>query len=370
MIHAAHTSPVQIGDARLSSKSIWVLCGPKAGDNAQMLALAAATGEFAVRRLQFRGTELLTNLLLRVTLAGIDPARSDALAPPWPDLVITAGRRNEPVARWLRRANGGRTRLVHVGRPWTHPSQFDLVVTTPQYFVPPAPNVLTLPLPLHGLTAQRLADAAAVWAPKLAGLPRPWTAVLVGGDSGPYRLTPGRAARLGNELRASFSAGSLLITTSARTPRASVDALRTAVSGLPQHVFDWHRDARAENPYLGYLALADAFVVTAESASMLAEASSTGRPLWMFDLAGPPGEALGWLRWKPLTFALAQHLAPRRLRREVGRLHAHLVESGAAAWLGGARVPARDGGRDGAALAAAGLGEAVARVRGLLGSLG
>ena len=352
-----------MGEAGLASKSIWVLCGPKAGDNAQMLALAAAVGEHEVRRLQFRATELVTNLLLRVTLAGVDRARSDALAPPWPDLVITAGRRNEPVARWLRRASGGRTRLVHVGRPWTSPSQFDLVVTTPQYFVPEAANVLTLPLPLHGITPARLDAAAQAWAPRLAHLPRPWTAVLVGGDSGPYRLTPARSARLGRALCAAFPNGSLLVTTSNRTPAASVDALRTEIAGLPRHLFDWHRHDRADNPYLGYLALADRFVVTAESASMLAEASSQGRPLWMFDLAGPPAEPFGGLRWKPFTFALAQHLAPRRLRRDVGRLHAHLLGSGTAAWLGS---PAPVGECRGAELAADALTLAAARVRELL----
>ncbi len=341
-----------------------MLCGPKAGDNAQTLALASAVGEHEVRRLQFRASELATNLLLRETLAGIDRDRSDPLAPPWPDLLITAGRRNEPVARWLRRASGGRTKLVHVGRPWTSPSAFDLVVTTPQYFVPEAANVLTLPLPLHGLTAMRLAQGEAHWSPRLAHLPRPWTAVLVGGDSGPYRLTPARAARLGRGLRAAFPDGSLLVTTSARTPEASVAALRTELEGTRQHLFDWHRQARADNPYLGYLALADRFVVTAESASMLAEAGSTGRPMWMFDLAGPPAEPLAGLRWKPLTFTLAQHFAPRRLRRDVGRLHAHLLATGAAAWLG---QPAPTGSRGGAALAEDSLRRAAARVRALLG---
>ena len=96
---------------------------------------------------------------------------------------------------------------------------------------------------------------------------------------------------------------------------------------------------------------------------MLAEASSQGRPLWMFDLAGPPAEPFGGLRWKPFTFALAQHLAPRRLRRDVGRLHAHLLGSGTAAWLGS---PAPAGECRGAELAADALTLAAARVRELL----
>lgn len=338
---------------------VWVLCGPKAGDNAQTMALAAAlrahrlrdgtifataaadpdTDCYETRRLAFRSTELLTNLALRVTLAGLQPEHSDPLQPPWPDLVITAGRRNEPVARWIRRASGGTTKLVHVGRPWSRPDRFDLVVTTPQYFVPAAANVVELPLPLHGITAERLAAAAAIWQPRLAALPRPWTALLIGGDSGSFRLTAARAARLAQLTRQHFPTGSLLVTTSARTPRGAVAALRDVLADRPGHFFDWCSAARDDNPYLGYLALADRFVVTAESASMLAEAVSTAKPLWLFDLAGPPTEAFGWLRWKPVTFTLAQFLAPRRLRRDIRRLYAPLLESGAARWLGDDREP-------------------------------
>src|SRR5690606_33925339 len=129
-------------------------------------------------------------------LAGIDVRRSDPLAPPWPDLLITAGMRNEPVARWVRRQSGGRTRLVHLGRPWADPRDFDLVITTPQYRLPQRPNVLHNDLPLHRVRPGRLAEAVARWGPALAHLPAPRIAVIVGGSSGPYTLGARAARRL------------------------------------------------------------------------------------------------------------------------------------------------------------------------------
>jgi hypothetical protein len=39
-----------------------------------------------------------------------------------------------------------------------------------------------------------------------------------------------------------------------------------------------------ENPYLGHIALADILVVTGESESMLAEAASTGKPVYIYPL--------------------------------------------------------------------------------------
>ena len=45
-------------------------------------------------------------------------------------------------------------------------------------------------------------------------------------------------------------------------------------------------DGQGENPYLGFLALADAFVVTEDSVSMISEAASTGKPVYVAALEG------------------------------------------------------------------------------------
>ena len=121
---------------------IWVLLGRKAGDNTQVLALADALGlAYERKQISARRWELLPHLLLGATLAGIDKGQSSPLVEPWPDLVISAGRRNEPVARWIRQRSGGLTRLVHLGRPWAPLDCWDLIVTTPQYFLPHSDNI-------------------------------------------------------------------------------------------------------------------------------------------------------------------------------------------------------------------------------------
>src|SRR5262249_9629003 len=53
---------------------------------------------------------------------------------------------------------------------------------------------------------------------------------------------------------------------------------------VPHRIFCWGPDAGA-NPYFAFLALADSIVVTCDSASMLAEACATRKPVYMFDLA-------------------------------------------------------------------------------------
>ena len=124
-LHASNYRAVHKRPSR-SVPFLWLLMGYKAGDNTQVLALAEALDwPFEAKKIVYRPTELLTNLLLGPTLAGVQRNNSSALVPPWPDLVITAGRRNEPVARWVKAHSRGHTRLVHLGRPWADPKHFE-----------------------------------------------------------------------------------------------------------------------------------------------------------------------------------------------------------------------------------------------------
>ena len=354
---------------------VWLLHGHKAGDNNQVLALAEALSwPFEIKRLAYRSWELLSNRLLQVTLAGTDPAHCSPLEPPWPDLVITAGRRNEPVARWIRRQSGGRTRLVHVGRPWAPLDCFDLIVVTPQYFLPEQDNILHLDLPLHRVTRDGLDALGREWRARFGQLPRPWWSVLLGGDSGPFVFTPTKARELAAWLnrRVAAEGGSVLVTNSARTPADAWAAFREVLA-VPHTAWSWGQE-EGENPYLAFLALADRLVVTGESMSMLAEAAAIGVPLYIYDLSDCPeaGHRLApcppwWqrthqLRWKPFSHALAMRLAPRRMRRDVSRIQQRLVEQGRAVWAGQAGEPGNPAEED------TDLARAAQRVRALFGS--
>lgn len=316
--------------------TVWLLTGHKAGDNSQVIALAEGLGwPYRTLKLCYRPWELVTNRLLGATLAGIDRRASSRLEPPWPDLVITAGRRNEPVARWIRQQSP-QTRLVHIGRPWSPLPTFDLIITTPQYFLPDLPNILHNSLPLHGVSHEALHDAAEQWRPRLEALPRPWIGVLIGGDSGPFVFTTEKGRRLGSQVNALAQAkgASLLVSSSARTPSAAMDAFRQALT-VPVYLHEW-RAGQSENPYLAYLQLADEFVVTGESMSMLTEVAHTGKPLHIFDLGDEPP---WWrhahaFRFKPLSHHLAMRFGPRRMRRDIGNIQQALLTSGRAGWLG------------------------------------
>jgi mitochondrial fission protein ELM1 len=315
---------------------VWVLLGQKAGDNNQVLALAAALGwPFAIQRIANRPWELFTNRIAGTTLAGIDRRRSSDLRPPWPDLVISAGRRNEPVARWLKQRSGGRARLVHIGRPWAPLSAFDLIVTTPQYFLPAAANIVHNRLPMHRVDRAQVRVEAAALAPQLGELKPPYTAVLLGGDSGPFVFTPAKGRRLALQVNALIAAvgGSVLVTASRRTPPGARAGFWGALD-VPAWRHDW-RDSTRPNPYRAYLGLADRFVLTGESMSMLAEAVAMGKPVHLFAMDDPGRWWLKIHNWgtKPLSHRLAMAFGPRRMRRDVARIQQDLVAQGLATWL-------------------------------------
>jgi mitochondrial fission protein ELM1 len=330
-----------MADAQEGSPLVWILRGPTAGDYAQLLALAESLGwQFVTKKLVFRGYELLLHARPRPSLAALNRAASDALQPPWPDLILTAGRRNELVARWIQRAAGGRPRLVHVGRPWSHPTRFDLVISTQQYLLEPSERVIVNDLPLHDVDLAALSRDAAPWKARWEHLPRPWTVLLVGGDSGPLVFSRAHARELARRTDALLETigGSLLVSTSRRTPVASGDTLLASLRHAPAYC--WRFGDPGDNPYRALLALGEQFVVTGDSMSMLAEACATGKPVYLYDFpeARPWWRCLDQFRWRPFVHRLTMAVGPRRMRRDVRRIHRALLTARRAQRLGESHV--------------------------------
>ena len=223
---------------------------------------------------------------------------------------------------------------MHIGRPWAPVEAFDLIITTPQYALPRHPRILHTEAPMHRIGTDALATAAATWRPRLADLPAPKIAVMLGGHVGPWTFDAAKGRELGRQANALAGAagGSLLVSTSARTPPEVVDAFAAEIR-VPHRLYRWRPDD-PDNPYLGFLALADRIVVTSDSMSMLVEAIVTGKPVLIFDLTDPP--ATGWRRpsVRALTYHLGRALGPKQLLRDVTAIHAAQVAAGRAAWLG------------------------------------
>lgn len=253
----------------MTGPRIWVLLGPRTGDNNQALALAEALGlPFETRTLAYNRLQALS-VWLPGTALTLDRDSRQRLQPPWPDLVIAIGRRSVPVARWIKRQNQGRTKLVRIGHPRIDPGLFDLVITTRQYPVPPDDNVLLLPLAMSRFSTPPEPTAEEKgW---LAGLSKPVRLLAIGGATKYWSLSADRVAEAVRNLQQ--RGGALVIATSRRTDPDVTEKVRAALSPSDRLV----DGAVPRFPVL--LNAADEIFVTGDSVSMLSEAILTGKPV-------------------------------------------------------------------------------------------
>lgn len=262
----------------MSTPRIWLVLGDKLGDNAQVEIVAEALGLPVERRRVIPKAEwVLGKPRVEASLAHLDAANSDPLEPPWPDLVLTIGRRPSMAALWIHEQSGGRTKLVLFGNPKRWPERFSLVVAPGQYRIAGQPNVLPIRFPLMRNNTAAIESARVQWRERFAALAQPVTALLVGGQTKPYRLDAGFARELGQRAAQLATPGTLYLSTSRRTPPAAVEALAHALPPAGR-MYRWSAEA-TDNPYHALLALADRFIVTGDSISMMVEVARLGRPL-------------------------------------------------------------------------------------------
>jgi len=262
----------------MSPPRIWLLTGAKQGDNAQAERLIEAAGlPFERRRIVLKSAYDLAKPRVRASLHHVDLSASDALTPPWPDLILTIGRRMAMVALWIKEQSQGWTRLALIGPPKREADQFDLIVLPFHYRTAPRPNVQRIGLPLLGIDPRRVAAEKERWHSLFAGLPRPLTVLLCGGSLATHSFDPETARGILKTIAGFGDGGSLTVTTSRRTPKETAEAIAQALpAGAGLHRWD---QPQAVNPYVGLLGFGDRFVVTGDSVSMLVEVARLGKPL-------------------------------------------------------------------------------------------
>lgn len=296
------------------SSTVWLLTGPRPGEVAQQRALAEALALPVLEKRVYPAAAPASAARHGSPKRSFgwrpELAAELGLVPPWPAAVISFGQ-TLPAARWVQRASGGATRLIHLGRPRGVPlSDLDLIIPMPQDQLDEAGNVLRVRMPFNPPPARNPAAIAAAQA-RLAGLPRPWTVLLVGGTTRHFMADDGLLEGLARRAceRVRQAGGSLLVSTSPRTPASWTAALRSAID-VPGEFYDFKPEDPA-NPLGAYLALADEFVLTGDTASMLAECWRTAKPIYLAPLRRKAG--------RRLALFLRKHLLPAFLVRALTR---------------------------------------------------
>lgn len=226
-----------------------------------------------------------------------------SLSPVWegqpPSVVVGCGRQ-AAVSLCAVKKQQPNVRTVQIFNPKKRLSCFDVLCVPSHDGVPDAPGVVPFHAALSPINAEWLTKQSGNFSDALPT--QPALTVLLGGSRDgaeylpdfPHALRQQIIALLGDDV--DWSA--VHVIASRRTPTQALDAWADM---LPAQ---WHRFAPNErNLYPGLLARSAQFIVTADSASMLADAYATGKPVHIaagMTLSGKPK------RW---VDALAQNQA-------------------------------------------------------------
>lgn len=256
-------------------RSVWIITEGLVGTENQCIGIAEAMGVTPiVKRVALRQPWKFLSPYLGLECA---LTFSEPLNPPYPDILITSGRKAIAASRYIKKKSDGKTFTVHVQDPRINPKQFDKVVV-PQHDPTRGENVIVTVATPNRITQDRLNTAHAEFAPVFARMGSPRLAVLIGGSTKRHQFTRDEAKALAEKL---LPMKNMMITTSRRTGADNTDYLKTVLS--PQNYF---YDTVSPNPYMGMLAWADVILVTADSTAMISEAATTGKPVYVLPMKG------------------------------------------------------------------------------------
>lgn len=264
-----------------------MLSDGKIGDEVQCFGIADALGLDARRRL----IAPRAPWSWATPYGPVDPReapgrRGSPIAPPYPDIVFAAGRRTVPYLRRVKRASAGRTFTVFVKDPYTGTGTAD-VIWIPEHDRLRGDNVVVTLTPAHRLRPEVFARARAVPDLRIAALPHPRVAMVLGGKGVNHDFSAADVANLAAIAGTVAATGaSLMVTPSRRTPPEALAAIRAALARplAEGRAFVW--DGAGENPYPQILAHASAILVTGDSANMVGEATATGAPVHVYEPSG------------------------------------------------------------------------------------
>ena len=176
---------------------------------------------------------------------------------------------------------------LYIQDPRVDPAYFDVVVA-PEHDGLEGPNILSMIGSPNQITPTELVANVLSFNDRLADIPMPRVAMLIGGDSNTHKLTKAIHEIHIKAARSILSRGrSLMVTLSRRTPDWVASDYRMLSKGNDNV---WFHEGGGRNPYLAFLGAAETILVTEDSTNMLTEACSTGKSVLTLPMEGAAGK--------------------------------------------------------------------------------
>ena len=263
-------------------KTCWILTDGKAGTERQCIGLAEGLSlKPVIKRVSPKFPwSFLPPALWFFPLHGVRGLKKQE---EWPDVLIAGGRSAAALAKEIKRLSFGKTFTIFLQNPYISPKNFDVVVA-PAHDGLKGDNLIETLGALHCVNNKELEEASKKYKSLFQELPSKKAAVLLGGVTRHYDMTPDLMQEYGSQLRilSKRTGVGYMVTASRRTEEACLSAFRKGLGASP--VFVWN--GKGDNPYMGFLSQSDIIVVTSDSVSMISEAIFTGKPVYLLMLRG------------------------------------------------------------------------------------
>tara|TARA_B100001996_G_scaffold211869_1_gene162625 strand:- start:3421 stop:4368 length:948 start_codon:yes stop_codon:yes gene_type:complete len=190
------------------------------------------------------------------------------------DLVISCGRKSVIPSILLKKKNK-KIFTIHIQNPKVSPHNFDAIVV-PEHDNLSGDNIYNTKGAIHYITDSQIQNAASYLSDKVKG--QKIVALILGGANKYYGFDSSQLLKIFNQVKLNFRSKDykVIVVPSMRTPKKIIDL---AIKEFTEN--DHVVKSVDKKAYLSSLALANSVVVTCDSTSMISEAATSGKPIFI-----------------------------------------------------------------------------------------
>ena len=191
-----------------------------------------------------------------------------------PDLIISCGRKSVVPSIFLKRKNS-KIFTIHIQDPKVSFKNFDAIVA-PEHDDLKGDNIFSSKGAIHYITETEISKAKQYLVDKIKS--EKIVSLILGGPNKYYNFKPNQIINIFNQIKSIFitKGYKVIVIPSMRTPKEVID-LAIREMGPCGHVVN-KVDKQA---YLSAYALANYLIVTCDSTSMISEAATSGKPIFV-----------------------------------------------------------------------------------------
>ena len=191
-----------------------------------------------------------------------------------PDLIISCGRKSVIPSIFLKRKNS-KIFTIHIQDPKVSFKNFDAIVA-PEHDNLKGENIYTSKGAIHYITESEINKARQYLAEKIRS--EKIVSLILGGPNKYYSFNSDQIISIFNQIKSIFVSNGykVIIIPSMRTPKETIDLATREMSSCGHVVNKVDKQA-----YLSAYALANYIIVTCDSTSMISEAATSGKPIFI-----------------------------------------------------------------------------------------